>query len=289
LAHWDDLADPHDPALDRIAAERHIHPLHLEDMRERAQRTKIEEGDGYIYVVLKLPYVDENGDLRRPDLDLVLGRDWILTLHEPECKSVDELFKPIRNAAPSLRADQIFHRIFDAVVDSYLPLLDHFDEEIDAIEDRVIKKATPESLSRLFSLKRNLIDMRRTLTNTRDVANFLQRYEGDLIQRDLGPYLRDVYDHLSHNLDTVETQRDLLASSLDVYLSSVANKTNQVMKVLTVLGTIALPAIVISGYFGMNVEHLPWTESSHGLGVITFLMVGTTILLLALLRALDWL
>jgi magnesium transporter len=129
----------------------------------------------------------------------------------------------------------------------------------------------------------------RVLANTRDVASHLQRLETELIQHDLWPFLRDVYDHLARNLDMVEMQRDLLTGAMDIYLSSVANRTNQVMKVLTVMGTIALPAIVISGFFGMNTKRLPWIDSPHGTQIAVGLMVAATAALLIMLRKFDWL
>ena len=124
--------------------------------------------------------------------------------------------------------------------------------------------------------------------NTRDVAGHLQRTECDLIHRDMWPFLRDVYDHVARNLDLVEMQRDLLTGSLDIYLSSVANRTNQVMKVLTVLGTIALPALVISGIYGMNLKGLPFADSPYGTVMVSGVMLATTVVLLAVLRLLRW-
>src|SRR4029077_183650 len=125
--------------------------------------------------------------------------------------------------------------------------------------------------------------------NTRDVAGHVQRTESDLIQRDLWPFLRDVYDHVARNLDSVEMQRDLLTGSMDIYLSSIANRTNQVMKVLTVLGTIALPSIVISGFFGMNLKGLPWVDSPYGAEIALGLMAASTGGLLAVLKKFNWL
>jgi magnesium transporter len=122
----------------------------------------------------------------------------------------------------------------------------------------------------------------------RDVASHLQRLETELIQRDLWPFLRDVYDHLARSVETVEMHRDLLAGAMDIYLSSVANRTNQVMKVLTVLGTIALPAIVISGFYGMNTMGLPWANSPHATAIAAGLMALTTAGLLLVLKRFDW-
>src|SRR5258705_6955787 len=122
----------------------------------------------------------------------------------------------------------------------------------------------------------------------RDVAGHLQRLETELIQRDLWPFLRDVYDHLARNMDMVEMQRDLLTGAMDIYLSSVANRTNQVMKVLTVLGTVALPSIVISGFFGMNTKDLPFLDSPYGTEIAIGLMIVTTAGLLITLKKFDW-
>jgi magnesium transporter len=177
----------------------------------------------------------------------------------------------------------------DGTVDSYAPTLDWFNEAIDGIEDTVLERPSPTTLQRIFEAKRGLIELRRVLSNMRDVAGHLQRLETELMQRDLWPFLRDVYDHLARNLDMVEMQRDLLTGAMDIYLSSVANRTNQVMKVLTVLGTIALPAIVISGFYGMNTKgRLPGIDSPHGAEIATGLMVVATVGLLIMLKKFDW-
>jgi len=160
---------------------------------------------------------------------------------------------------------------------------------IDALEDEALENPKPDTLSRIFQNKRALAILRRVLVNTRDVTGHLQRTESPYIARDLWPFLRDVYDHVARNLDLVEMMRDLLSGALDVYLSSVANRTNQVMKVLTVLSTIALPALVVSGFYGMNVKGLPAADSTYGVVLVILLMVGCTVLLLYLLKRFRWL
>ncbi len=147
---------------------------------------------------------------------------------------------------------------------------------------------SPEALAKIFETKRALVQLRRVLVNTRDVAGQLQRIECDLIGRDMWPFLRDVYDHVARNLDLLETQRDLLNGALDIYLSSVANRTNQVMKVLTVLGTVALPAVIISSIYGMNIDGLPWKSSPHALAIVGGLIAAITAVLLVVLRAFRW-
>jgi magnesium transporter len=286
---WFQIHDPGDPQLDRLAERFQIHPLHIEDCRHRNQNAKIEEAPGYIFAVLKPLRTIEGDEVDACDLDIFLGQDFVITVQESESNAIRGLLDRIRVTPASLRADLLFYRIVDGIVDSYLPTLDRFDDIIDDLQDSVLKEATPESLAHIFHIKRSLILMRRVLVNTRDVAAHLQRTESPFIQRDMWPFLRDIYDHVARNLDTVEMQRDLLAGTLDVYLSAVANRTNQVMKVLTVMGTVALPMLVIASIYGMNIKGLPWEESPHAAVILGALMTGSTAALLVLLKVLRWL
>jgi magnesium transporter len=288
---WHDLRRPDSPELDELAERYRLHPLHVEDCRHGGQRAKVEEGADYLFVVLKPVHVkQETGELDISDLDIFVGRDFVITVEEGECPAVrawlDQLHASTSNN--NIRPDQLFYKVADGVVDAYVPVLDWFNEGIDKIEDHVLENPSPEMLQRIFETKRGLIELRRALANMRDVAGHLQRLENPLVQRDLLPFLRDLYDHLARNMDSVEMQRDLLTGAMDVYLSSVANRTNQVMKVLTVLGTIALPSIVISGFFGMNLQSLPWANWPHGAWVASLMMVLATAGLLVLLKKLDW-
>jgi magnesium transporter len=286
---WHNLNDPQDPLLDELAIRYHLHPLHIEDCRTQVQGTKIEDGDSYIFTVVKSICTDSDNDVQLHDVDLFLGRDYLITVLEKDDNEGRQRLERVRiNAAGEQRADQLYYRVLDATVDTYLPVLDKYDDQIDDLEDEALGAATPQTLSNIFSAKRNLIHLRRLLANTRDVASHLQRVDSPYIQRDLWPFLRDVYDHVARNLDQVEMLRDLLSGSLDVYLSSTANRTNQVMKVLTVLSTIALPALVVSGIYGMNVKGLPWSEANYGLVVVVAIMFTSTGLLLWALKRLHW-
>jgi len=282
------LRDANDRELDALAERYHLHPLHIEDCRHRNQRAKVEEGADYIFVVLKPVHINAAGELEVTDFDVFLGRDYLITVEEGECPSLRTNLDQLRASADRLRPDQLLHRAMDATVDAYAPVTDWFNDAIDALEDKVLEKPSPATLQRIFELKRGLIELRRVLTNMRDVAGHLQRLESELIQRDLWPFLRDVYDHVARDVEMVEMHRDLLAGAMDIYLSSVANRTNQVMKVLTVLGTIALPAIVISGFYGMNTKDLPWIESPHATVIAAGLMIVTTGGLLLVLKKFDW-
>lgn len=285
---WHDVRDPNGPELDALAKQYNLHPLHVEDCRHRNQTAKVEDGSGYLFVVAKPLQINGAGELDITDLDVFLGRDFLITVQEGECISLRTHLDKLHNTADQSRPDQLFYKIIDATVDAYAPVLDWFNEAIDVIEDAVLEKPSPATVERIFRLKRGLIELRRVLTNVRDVASHLQRMDTELIQRDLWPFLRDVYDHVARDVEMVEMHRDLLAGAMDIYLSSVANRTNQVMKVLTVLGTIALPAIVISGFFGMNTKDLPWINSAYGTEIASGLMITTTVGLLILLKKFDW-
>jgi len=287
---WHNITDPASPELDQLAERYHLHPLHIEDCRHRNQSAKIEEGEEYLFAVLKVMRLMDDGSLHAADLDVFFGQNFVITVEEEACPEIKSIIQQVLQTptAPQ-RSDQVFYRIMDHVVDSYLPILDHFDDLIDALEDEALENPTPDTLSRIFQNKRALAILRRVLVNTRDVTGHLQRTESPYIARDMWPFLRDVYDHVARNLDLVEMMRDLLSGALDVYLSSVANRTNQVMKVLTVLSTIALPALVVSGFYGMNVKGLPAADSTYGVVLVILLMVGCTVLLLYLLKRFRWL
>ena len=286
---WHNVVDPASPELDELAKRYNLHPLHVEDCRHRDQRAKIEEGQGYLFTVLKPVRITDDGEFEAVDLDLFLGTDFLITVLESECPELNALIDRTRKAMTSEQdAGRVYYRIVDEMVDSYLPILDRLNETIDELEDEALRVPTPKLLSSILGTKRTLIFLRRVLVNTRDLAAHLQRIEFPALGRDLAPFFRDVYDHVARHLDTVEIMRDLLTGALDVYLSSVANRTNLVMKVLTVLGTVALPSLVISGFYGMNVKHLPGADGDHGMWVAVAAMVVSTSALLWVLKRFGW-
>jgi magnesium transporter len=285
---WHDIRDPKSPELDELAKRYNLHPLHIEDCRHGNQSAKVEEQNGYLFIVVKPIEMDEKYSLNVTDLDIFLGHDFLITVQEGQCAIVRQTLDKLKAASNDLRPDQVLYKVMDSVVDSYLPILDRINDAIDAVEDEVLETPDPRMLQRIFDLKRALVEMRRVLTNVRDVAGHLQRTESDLIPREMWPFMRDIYDHVARNLDMVEMQRDLVSGSLDIYLSSVANRTNQVMKVLTVLGTAATPAIVISGLYGMNLKHLPFADNPNGGVIVIWVIVGVTALLMGMLRYFRW-
>jgi magnesium transporter len=281
---WYDISDPSSPTLDQLAAQYDIHELQVEDCRHSGQRAKTEEYEHYIFTVLKQLQKDEK--LGFSDFSIFLGRDYLITVHAAPSDILDRLLRRARQQNVQ-RVDKLFYMLVDLVVDDYLALLDDLTEEISQIETEVLEAPEPTVLRRIFRLKRRLIEFRRIAANTRDVVNELIRREQGLLGDDLDPYFRDVYDHVTRTVELIETYRDLLTGSLDIYLSAVANRTNQVMKVLTVWGTVSLPMVIITGFFGMNL-HIPWTSNPWGAVYASAIMLISTALILLYFRRKNW-
>ena len=282
---WFDVPDPNSPVLDELARRFQLHPLQIDDCRHRPQHAKIDEYGAHLFAILK--HVEQkDGTLSFDDFDVFLGKDFFITVHQGECKLVTKLCDYVKQNRVD-RLDRILYVLTDFIVDEYLAVLDESSEEIESLESVVLSRPDPEVVSDIFKLKRRLVEFRRSTTGMRDVVNAMIRREGGLVGDDLDPYFRDVYDHLVRTVDLVETQRDLLSGSLDIYLSAVANRTNEVMKVLTIYGTLALPLVVITGFFGMNIK-LPWMQSSHGIWYVTGLMVLSMLLVLGYFKRKHW-
>ena len=282
---WFDVPDPNSPVLDELARRFQLHPLQIDDCRHRPQHAKIDEYGAHLFAILK--HVEQkDGTLSFDDFDVFLGKDFFITVHQGECKLVSKLCDYVKQNRVD-RLDRILYVLTDFIVDEYLAVLDESSEEIESLESVVLSRPDPEVVSDIFKLKRRLVEFRRSTTGMRDVVNAMIRREGGLVGDDLDPYFRDVYDHLVRTVDLVETQRDLLSGSLDIYLSAVANRTNEVMKVLTIYGTLALPLVVITGFFGMNIK-LPWMQSSHGIWYVTGLMVLSMLLVLGYFKRKHW-
>jgi magnesium transporter len=291
---WYQLDDAHDPKLDELARQYNLHPLHIEDARSRDESVKVDSGANYTFAVLKPVYLKTDPMMPSEEMptfstiDVFAGKDFLITIVDPECPSTNHALERARRDGQDDKPAHLLYLILDTIVDLYFPAIDHFDDRIDALEDAIFDSPSPEILGRVFAIKRELIDLRRVLVNTRDACLHLQRDPNTLIDPEHQLYIRDTYDHVARLLDSVETQRDLLNNSLDIYLSSVSNRTNDVMKVLTVLGTIALPALAISGIYGMNLKGLPFEDSPHGALFVGFMVICLTALLLFVLRRMRW-
>jgi len=247
--------------IEKIGKHFDVHPLVLEDIVNTGQRPKMEDLDNYIFVVLKMLYYDEEkSEVTAEQLSLILGSNFVISFQE----RVGDVFNPIRerirNAKGRIRrmgADYLAYCLVDAVVDNYFAILEKFGENIESMEEELVAHPTPETLQTIHNLKREMIFLRKSVWPLRELISGLERGESDLIQKSTHIFLRDVYDHTIQVIDTIETFRDMVSGMLDIYLSSVSNKMNEVMKVLTIIATIFIPLTFVAGIYGMNFEFMP--------------------------------
>lgn len=272
---WHDISDPNAAELDELAERYKLHAMHVKGCRTAGQRARVEATDHYLFIVLKVLVLEANNRLTAGDLDLFVGPDFVITVHPTSVPVVEVL----RQAGSDPRPDEVLYRLMDGVVDSYLPLLDEIQVRIDLLQGRTVRRADPNLPEQLNELRSTLLGLRRVLLNMRHVAFRLQHARSRLIGRELPPFLRDIHDHLAEDLDTIAGERDRLAGILDLYLSSVANRHTEAMRVLTLLGTAGLPALVISTFLGMNIRLPEWVNSSWAFDAVS----GITITLTALL------
>ncbi|MDP9268854.1 MAG: magnesium/cobalt transporter CorA [Acidobacteriota bacterium] len=281
---WFEVEDPNSSQLDALAKRFNLHPLQIEDCRHRPQRSKYEEHELYLFSVIK--QIHNDTELIFSDIDVFIGKDFLITVTQGHSTLMDRVHRRIEEDGTD-RLDKALYFLIDSLVDEYAPVIDLIAEETSDLEDTVLLDPGPDKLQTIFRLKRKLIEFRRIASSMREVVNAFMRKERGLVGDDLDPYFRDVYDHLVRTIDLIETYRDLLAGSLDIYLSAVANRTNEVMKVLTIWGTVALPLVIITGFFGMNLA-LPWQHTPYGAIYATVVMIGSVVVVLSYFRGKRW-
>jgi magnesium transporter len=282
---WHDVVDPGSLQLDQLAEDYFLHPLHVEDCRQSAHRIKVESDRHYLFIVVKLLDLEQTNKLAVEDLVLFVGSDFLITVHRSPIGLLDAL----RELGEKLRTDQVLYRLANVVVDSYLPLIDKLEDIIERLHDQVVSAPRPNVLERIGEIRSVLTQLRRVLSNTRHVAFQLRHVSSPFISQELSPFLRDVHDDLAIDLDIVAAEQDRLASALEVYLSSVANRTTEATRTLTLLGTAALPALVITSLFGMNIAYPSWTKSTWIFAVLVAVIFAITGFLLWYLRRRDYL
>lgn len=234
-----------------------LHPLLLEDIVNVPQRPKVEEHEKQLLIILRMVTPREDGKrFLSEQVSLVLGEHYLLTVQEePDYDPFGPVRERIRANKGTIRdrgVDYLAYALLDAIIDGFFPVLEDYGEELEELEDEVVANPSRQTLERIHEIKRELLSLRRAIWPQRDVVNSLIRDGNPLISDDVRVYLRDCYDHIIQVLDIVETYRELASSLMDVYLSSISNKMNEVMKVLTIISTIFIPLTFIAGVYGMN-------------------------------------
>jgi magnesium transporter len=259
---WVNIDGLHDiQIMEKVGKHFNLHPLVMEDILNTEQRPKIEDFDDYIFIVLKMLYCDEGDDeIQAEQVSIILGSNFVLSFQEREGDIFNPLRERIRSGKGRVRKmgpDYLAYCLLDAIVDNYFVVLEKLGEQIEGMEEELVTNPTPETLQRIHNLKREMIFLRKSVWPLREVVSRLERGESELIKESTGIYLRDVYDHTIQVIDTIETYRDMLSGMLDIYLSSISNRMNQVMKVLTIIATIFIPLTFVAGIYGMNFQYMP--------------------------------
>jgi magnesium transporter len=282
---WHDIADPSDGRLEELAGSYSLHPLHIDDCRKDEQRAKVQEGNGYLFIILKLMVLEPDSQLTTADVGIFLGADFVITVHRAAVPAI-ELFQ---NVSRNLHGDQALYRVMESVVDSYSPLLDSLEERIEQLQDQVVNRLPPEVLDGIGEIRNTLMQLRRVLSNTRQVAFQLRHVSSQLISPELSPFFRDIHEDLAIELDMIAGDRERLAGVLDLYLSSITNRTTEATRTLTLLGTAALPTVLITSLFGMSVKYPSWTRAPWAFGLLLGLSIAVTGFLLWSLNRRDFL
>ena len=269
-----------------------LHPLVLEDILNTDQRPKLEDYGEYLYIVIKrLGNGAPANEISTEQISLILGRNLVISFLESDSGVFNVVKDRILNNRGRIRrlgADYLAYTLMDAVVDNYFAIFEKLGERIEILQETIISRPTPASLQTLHALKRELLFLRKSVWPLREVVSGLQRGDSTLIHKDTWFYLRDVYDHTIHVIDTIETYRDMLASMMDIYLSSLSIRLNEVMKVLTIIATIFMPLTFIVGLYGMNFQHMPELSWRWGYPLVLLVMAGVTAGMLVFFRRKKW-
>ena len=291
---WINISGLHDvEIIEKLGEKFNLHPLLMEDIVNTDQRPKLEDQDDYLFIILKMLYSEgENHDIQHEQISLIVTPSVVISLQEKEGDVFDPVRQRIRKGKGRIRksgTDYLAYALIDAVVDHYFKVLEEIGEKIESLQEEVLENPSPEILQTIQNLRRELIFIRKSIWPLREIISGLRRTESDLIKGEISAYLRDVYDHTIQVIDTVETLRDILSGMLDIYLSSVSNKMNEVMKVLTIMASIFIPMTFIAGIYGMNFEFMPELKWPWAYPVLWIILITIFVAMVLWFKRKKWL
>ena len=291
---WINVDGIHDvEIIEKLGKEFGIHPLVLEDVLNTNQRPKSEDYVQYIFVVLRMLSYDESTQKTKSEqVSLILGTDFLISFQEVIGDVFDEIRLRIRQDKGRVRkmpVDYLAYCLIDAIVDNYFAILEKLGDRIESLQERLVSQPDDRIIQHIYETKRELALVRRSVWPLREVIGGLQRTESTLINEATGVYLRDIYDHTIQVIDTVESLRDMVAGMVDIYLSTLSNRMNAVMKVLTIIATIFIPLTFIAGVYGMNFRHMPELQWPWAYPATLLLMAAVAGTMLFYFRRKRWL
>lgn len=288
---WADVSDPTSKDFEELAEEFGFHYLSIEDCRNMHQRPKVEEYAGYYFIVLyEAELIGAADRLELRELNIFLGKNYLVTVHSRPIRAVETARRLWHEWTD--RAEQgsglLAYLLIDAIVDDYLPLLDLISERMDDLEDSIFGEWRAEAIQDIFTIKKKLLFLRRSITPLRDVFNTMLRREQPIFPRETHIYFQDVFDHLIRVADTIDSLRDMLSSTMDAYLSVSGNRMNKIMKRLTSISTILMSVTLIAGIYGMNFVLMPELRWRYGYVYALLSMVVVGLVLYVYLKKIEW-
>lgn len=291
---WLNIDGLHDIQLiEKIAKQFKLHPLTVEDILNVDQRSKVEEYEGYIYATCKLiVWHQKTHTFSTEQLSIVFSKNFVISFQEHENTIFDNIRKRL-SSSPNQRlrqqgSDYLVYRLIDTVVDQYFFVVEGLSDQIEKLEESIISSTKPQTPRTLYRLKRQLLLLRKAIWPMREAISHLSHIEGSMITSFTRLYLRDVYDHTVQAIDTLETYRDMITSMLDMYLSTLTNRMNEIMKTLTIIATIFIPITWVASVYGMNFEFMPELHWRWGYPIVLSTMLLITILMLTYFRRKKW-
>jgi len=291
---WINIDGLHDiELLEKLGKGFELHPLILEDILSTSQRPKFEDYEKHFFIVLKmLSFNAENQSVEAEQVSMILGPNYVISFQERTGDVFEPIRERIRNAKGRIRKmgpDYLAYALLDAIVDNYFVILERLGEKIESMEEEVIGDPTEQTVQQIHSLKREMILLRKSIWPLREVIGGLQKSESSLVKETTDIYLRDVYDHTIQIIDTIESYRDMVSGLLDIYLSSLSNKMNAVMKVLTIIATLFIPLTFVAGIYGMNFEYMPELKVRWAYGAVWLVMIAVAVVMLCYFKKKKWL
>lgn len=292
--HWINVEGIHDVnIIEKLGNSFGIHPLVLEDILNTGQRPKIENYENYTYIVVKMLFYDNKLDEFTIEQEsFILGENYVISFSERKVEIYNTIREGIKQGIGRIRkmgADYLIYNFLDAIVDNYFVVLEELSEKIEDTEDELVSNPSKNTLQVIHKLKRQMLYLHKSVWPLREVVNSLSRSETPLVNESVNIYIRDLYDHVIQVMDTTETLRDILSSMLDMYLSSVSNKMNEIMKVLTIISTVFIPLSFIVGLYGMNLSNMPEYNWPWMYPVVWVIMISIATLMLIFFKKKKWL
>lgn len=292
---WVDVGGLHDVELIKnLAKHFELHPLTVEDILNIEQRPKVEEFDNYLFITLKtILWNEKSSTFKVKQVCFVLGKDFVLSFQEFDINFFDKIAQRL-SSTPNQRlrqhgADYLVYRLIDAIVDQYFVVLEEIGDQMEQLEEAVIAAPNPNNARLIYRMKRQMLLLRKAVWPMREAIGHLVHIEDRLISKFTRIYMRDVYDHTVQAIDTLETFRDMLSSMLDMYLSSLTNRMNEIMKTLTIIATIFIPITWLASIYGMNFQYMPELRWRYSYPIVLSVMLCVVIGMLIYFRRKKWL